>query len=122
MDDDLFSYRPPNHGELYEEWLAFHKANPRVYELICMYCDQVLARGERTYAIATIWERLRWHFTVETRSEVDFKLPNNHRAYYARFWMKEHPQHGDFFRTATLRSVTPKRTDRYGRDLDDEEC
>jgi len=113
--DDLFSYQPPNFGQLYEEWLAFHKANPRVYELICTYCDQVIARGHENYAIATIWERLRWHFHMET-SDPDFKLPNNHRAYYARFWMKQHPQHPDFFRTATLRSISNTPRDRFGRD------
>lgn len=99
---------------LYDEWLAFHEINPEIYRLVCRYADEVLARGYKEYAIATIWERIRWHMSIEMRSE--FKLPNNHRAYYARFWADNHPQHAGFFKLCTLRSENEDLPfDRWGR-------
>lgn len=109
----------PRDNTLYEEWEEFHKANPKVYELVCHYAQQVINRGLEEYAIATIWERLRWHLTIETHSETDFKLPNNHRAYYARLWLDEHPDYPKFFRTCMLRSLSQSPRDRWGRDFDD---
>ena len=101
---------------LYEEWKAYHKANPEVYDLICRFAAEAINRGHREYAIATIWERIRWHIDIELNvGGEEFKLPNNHRAYYARYWLEQHPQYPDFFRTATLRSMSNVPVDRWGR-------
>jgi len=105
-------------GQLEREALDFHRENPRVYVLVCRFAQEAIDRGATKYAIATIWERLRWEVQIVT-GDMDFKLPNNHRAYYARLWLKNHPQYPDFFRTCTLRSVTGGPRDRYGRDEDD---
>jgi hypothetical protein len=99
--------------DLYQEWRAYHEEHPQVYQLVCRFAQEALDRGFHEYAIATIWERIRWHVTVEIRKE-EFKLPNNHRAYYARLWLDDHPEHSDFFRTACLRSEGGSR-DRFGR-------
>jgi uncharacterized protein HemY len=101
--------------KLYNEWKLYHKQNPHVYQLVCKYADEVINRGYKEYAIATIWERLRWHLTIEVRTAYDFKLPNNHRAYYARLWLKDHPEYPKFFRTCCLRSEDDGPRDRWGR-------
>jgi hypothetical protein len=105
-------------SELEREFLDFHRENPRVYVLVCQFAQQAIDLGFEKYAIATIWEVLRWEVQTKTRDR-DFKLPNNHRAYYARLWLKNHPEHPDFFRTCSLRSVEHGQRDRYGRDVDD---
>jgi len=46
-----------------------------------------------------VFERIRWHTDVETRGDTPFKLSNNHRAYYARFFMHNHPEYQGFFKT-----------------------
>jgi hypothetical protein len=104
--------------ELAEEWIDYHLANPHVYELICQYANDVLRAGHTKYAIAPIYERLRWHLLFETRTATDFKLPNAHRAYYARLWLSDHPEHPKFFKISTLRSERKPR-DRYGRDMEE---
>jgi hypothetical protein len=105
---------------LYEEWRAYHEMNPQVYQLICKYAQEVIDRGWKKYAIATIWERLRWHVTVEVQTADDFTLPNNHRAYYARYWLEQHPEHPDFFQTCALRSEGEGGPfDRWGQARDD---
>ena len=104
-----------NH-QLYNEWRVYHENNPRIYQLICAYAEAAIRRGHNKYAIATIWERIRWEITVDT-NDIDFKMPNNHRAYYARLWLKDHPQHPGFFRLAELRSERGL-IDRFGRSME----
>ena len=46
----------------------------------------------------TQWERLRWYTEIET-NDPDFKLNNNHKAYYSRMYMDDFPEAKGFFRT-----------------------
>ena len=106
---------PRKASQLEREWYVYHQNNPRVYQLICTYADIAIKSGYTDhYAIATIWERIRWEIMVVTKDE-NFKMPNNHRAYYARLWNKDHPQYPDYFRTAELRSQRQVHVDRFGR-------
>ena len=34
---------------------------------------------------------------MEIRSHDEFKINNNHTAYYARKWLKQHPEHPKFY-------------------------
>ena len=79
-------------------WWEYHKENPKVYELVEQYTFQVIGRGYSNYSINSIFERIRWHTDIETTGE-SFKLSNNHRAYYARYFHHLHPEHDGFFRT-----------------------
>jgi len=95
------------------EFQSFHARHPHVYNYVCHYAQQAISKGYKRFAIATIWERIRWEVLMV--SDDEFKMPNNHRAYYARMWMDDHPDYPDFFRTAELRSQTNTRVDRYGQ-------
>jgi len=77
---------------------AYHQQNPEVYELIKRFTLQVIAAGFKHYSITSIYERVRWHTMIETSGD-PFKINNNHRAYYARKFMEDHPEHAGFFRT-----------------------
>ncbi len=79
-------------------WWEYHKESPEVYELVEQYTFQVIGRGYRNYSINSIFERIRWHADIETTGE-SFKLSNNHRAYYARYFHHLHPELNGFFRT-----------------------
>jgi hypothetical protein len=104
-------------SNLFNEWYVYHQNNPRVYRLVCEFAAAAIRAGHENYGLATIWERIRWEITVNT-DDVNFKMPNNHRAYYARLWLKDHPEYLDFFRTAELRSLRGNApVDRYGRTL-----
>lgn len=109
----------PNEARLYRAWRIFHAKNPRIYQLVCQYADQAIKAGHQRYGIAGIWEVIRWEVTVRTVDSSDFKISNNHRAYYARLWNKEHPREPKFFDERELRSENPGgRRDEYGRDID----
>jgi hypothetical protein len=103
-------------GQLFNEWYVYHQENPHIYQWICRLARQAEQAGHSHYGIATIWEKIRWEITVGTNDK-HFKMPNNHRAYYARHWNTEHPRTDPFFRTAELRSMRHVDVDRYGRSL-----
>jgi hypothetical protein len=113
------------YDQLHNEFLAYHEANPRVYRLVDRFAQEAISRGYYQYAIATIWERIRWEVTIVNRSNIDgadFKMPNNHRAHYARMWLANNPRFNKddpFFRTAELRSQRGDdfEGDRYGRSI-----
>jgi hypothetical protein len=108
-------------SKLEDRWLAFHVANPEVYETICKICQSILDAGEDHWSIAGVWEQLRLERLVKVRMAKKIRLPNNHRAYYARLWLEDHPNHSGFFRKCALRSKGeggPR--DEYGIHADDE--
>jgi hypothetical protein len=108
-------------SQLHKEFLAYHATNPRVYELVKRFAAEAITAGYRRFGIAAIWERVRWEVLMNIDG-ADFKMPNNHRAYYARMWLEDHPVYnGDrpFFQTCELRSVWTA-VDRYGRQIEDD--
>ena len=92
-------------GPLREEFEKFHAANPHVYQAICKLAETAIERGRTHYSIATIYEVVRWHGHFGTNSDGDFKLNNNHRAFYARLWLADHPERPEFFGTRVQRAL-----------------
>lgn len=90
-------------SELKYKWWEYHKENPHVYELVEKFTFDVIKRGYDRYSINSIFERIRWHTDIDTEGD-KFKISNNHRAYYARYFMHLHPQYDGFFKTKELRS------------------
>jgi hypothetical protein len=88
-------------NKLKMKWWEFHKDNPQIYQLLEKFTMQVIRRGFKNYSINAIFERIRWHTDIET-TDPSFKLSNNHRAYYARYFHAQHPEYSDFFRTKEL--------------------
>lgn len=91
-------------SDLKYKWWEYHKENPHVYELVEKFTFDVIQRGYDRYSINSIFERIRWHTDIDTEGD-KFKISNNHRAYYARYFMYLHPQYDGFFKTKELRSV-----------------
>ena len=83
---------------LKHEWQTFHDKNPEVYELFERFAFMTIKSGFDHYGSMAILQRVRWHKDVETNDEL-FKINNNHAPFYARLFMKNHPQHEGFFRT-----------------------
>ena len=87
---------------LQRDFEQFDQDNPRIYELLCKFIDQAIARGFRRLGMQMLYERVRWEVMIET-TDTEFKLNNNHVAYYARKWLREHPQYPDFFATRRVK-------------------
>lgn len=91
--------------QMEEEALTYHKNNPDVWENFVLFTLDRINRGYKRYSTKAIFERIRWEMN---RSEIvgdsEFKLPNNHTAFYARWFMDAYPEHKGFFRTRTQTS------------------
>ena len=80
---------------------VFHEANPKIYELVKQFTFEVIGTGRNRYSMTGIFERIRWHTTVETHGD-EFKLCQNYFPYYARMFMRDFPKHDGFFKTNAL--------------------
>jgi hypothetical protein len=99
---------------LESEMFDYHRDNPHIYRYVDQFAQEAIRAGYKKFAIATIWEKIRWEIRIKTL-DANFKLPNNHRAYYARLWMRNNPAYPDFFETCELRSERYVTRDRWGR-------
>jgi len=90
---------------------AFHKANPRVYDMIVRLSLQVKNQfGLQKCGVSLIYERMRWlHLQAGTSGEEPFKLSNDFRAEYARLIMLNEPGLQGFFNVRTLRRMDSAR-------------
>lgn len=82
-------------------FIAFHRANPRVWELFQSFAKQAIASGRDHYSSDAVLHRIRWHTTVETTGPV-FKINDHYSSLYARLFHMAYPQHGQFFRNRAL--------------------
>lgn len=94
FDDYLATLKP----EMVEKFEQFDRQNPIIYDLIKRYVGEAIAAGRRRIGIAAIFERIRWHLSVETAGD-EFKLNNNYRAFYARKFVRDYPQYAEIFET-----------------------
>ena len=87
--------------ELRESVQQFHREHPAVWTLFCEFTQDRIARGFKNYSVKAIFERIRWETdqSYADSCSQDFKINNNFPAFYARRWMKLHPEHDGFFRT-----------------------
>ena len=91
-------------NKLRYKFRIFHLNNPQVYALFDRFAREAIAAGRTSLSASLIFERMRWETQVIT-TDPDFKLNNNHRAYYARLWMFNNPATKASFRTRAVGSI-----------------
>ena len=99
-DPPIVVERPLTAQEKFEQ---FDRENPLVYLALRKMALELVDRGTDRFAIATLFEVLRWrHYMRTTGSE--FKLNNSHRAFYSRLLAKNEPRLADVFETRKSRA------------------
>ena len=89
--------------EMKADFLKYHREHPEVYRLFTTFTLQLIGRGFKHGAVATIIERIRWETAVNpVDPEKEFKIGNNHKPFYGRLFMHHYPQHKGFFRTRMM--------------------
>lgn len=66
----------------------FDKENPIFWNLFENFALELAYSGRRHLSASLIVERIRWETSVTNTEE--YKISNNHRAYYARKFNKEY--------------------------------
>ena len=91
---------------LSEKFTEFHNANPSVWKHFEKFALRAVVMAEKrgwNYVSADmIAHRVRWETNIET-SDLDFKINNNHVAYYSRLFQSHYPQFKDFFRNRSVK-------------------
>tara|TARA_B100001093_G_scaffold42692_1_gene36274 strand:- start:155 stop:544 length:390 start_codon:yes stop_codon:yes gene_type:complete len=96
--------------ELQAEFDRYHQENPKVYEAFKRLTFQLISAGRENFSASAVVERIRWGVSIGEYGPDDFKINNNYRAFYARLFHVEHPQHEGFFRTRKQKSADEHAT------------
>jgi hypothetical protein len=97
----------PSFVERHEQFVAFHEANPEVWELFERFCLEMIEAGKSDFGAPVVWERIRWEVSLETRGNEPYRLPNIHRPLYARMFQERHPELAHHIATRPLRPERP---------------
>lgn len=82
--------------------VQFCADNPGIWECFERFTWEAIEAGRQHLGAKAIGERIRWYVAVESRNS-EFKLNNNHLAYFARWFEAKYPQHEGFFRFRAVR-------------------
>ena len=96
--------------ELQAEFDRYHQENPKVYEAFKRLTFQLINAGRENFSASAVVERIRWGVSIGEYGPDDFKINNNYRAFYARLFHVEHPNHDGFFRTRKQKSADEDAT------------
>ena len=98
--------------QLEEQAKQCHIENPFIWRLFVKFTHEMIDRGFSHYSAHAIFERIRWETDqADAEGRPTFKINNNHRSFYARWFMMKYPQHDGFFRTRRLTSDDKPATD-----------
>jgi len=84
------------HSKLEASFWEFHQANPEVYLTLARLAKQAKHDHGKMIGMKALFERVRWEMQIQTRRS-DFKLNNNHTAFYARMLMENEPELAGLF-------------------------
>ena len=91
--------------EMEHEAALFHAENPKVWEYFVQFTFEVIERGFNHYSVNGVFERIRWEADLaDLEGNSTFKLNNNHRPFYARWFMDRYPEYRGFFRLRVMPS------------------
>lgn len=84
-------------SKLERAFWKFHNNNPIVYELLVRFAREWHQYRDHC-SMSLLFERARWAYSIEVNTQDNFKLNNNHKAYYARLILDREPDLCGFFR------------------------
>ena len=82
--------------ELSEAWWKFHITHPAVYDELVRLSRRLIDRGHKRLGLKMLWETLRYN-TMLGDSTGEYRLTNNHTAFYARLLMEQEPDLAGIF-------------------------
>ena len=94
-----------------DKFIAFHKANPTVYDLFERFTFEAISAGMTKVGAKFVFERIRWEIAISTTGagycpslRRDLKLNNNFTAWYARLFIAKHRAYKGLFELRTRKS------------------
>lgn len=93
---------PDDKPSIDDRFLAFHRANPGVYELFKQYAEKAMAAGFKRFSADMICHRIRWYHHIE-RGEGGFSMNDHFTSRYARLLVSADARFAGFFELRRLR-------------------
>jgi len=78
----------------------FAEANPMVYDTLVRLAREMRGKGMTKVSIDFIYQVARWE-VIQATDDIEFKLNDHYRAFYARLIMALNPDLRDFFECRT---------------------
>lgn len=97
-EQHAFAFMPPPGADAEPRFEEFDAAHPRIWEAFERFTFDRIRQGHQQYSADAIMHMVRWHTRAGTDGHP--KIANAWVAYYARKFMRVHPRHRGFFRTA----------------------
>lgn len=94
------------HGPLITAFLKFHEDNPRVYWELVEMAFRLKRQGVRKYSMRDLFGKLRWDASLQTKGD-EYKLNNNHTAYYSRLIEANNAELKGFFSRRSTKESLP---------------
>ncbi|HWR15143.1 MAG TPA: hypothetical protein VN577_09960 [Terriglobales bacterium] len=85
----------------YEEFLAFHAANPAVYNYAVKLCREEVENGRKHWSPTACFSVIRFNLGRIKRLGGDYDINNDFIPYYSRLIQMQEPDLEDFFETRT---------------------
>ena len=91
------------------DWERFKEifyGRPRIYEIFCKTALEFEDRGIDNYSAYGIMHIVRWRIfdpQVDMRPPEIFKISDHMTPFYARVFLRDHPEHEDFFQTKEIK-------------------
>lgn len=82
-------------------WWDWHKQNPQVWEYFERFALEAVNKGRKKISHWLIINRIRWEISIMTTGG-EFKISNDHIAFYARLWKATYPQYAELFTTKRM--------------------
>ena len=100
------TYAELNGKTILDGFLQFHADNPHVFAAFEAEALKAIERSREKISAKLIINWIRWNEFLRT-SDQNFKINDAYQSYYARAFVKKHPQHEDKFEFRKLRNEQP---------------
>jgi hypothetical protein len=97
------NYRQLNGKTIRQGFNEFHEENPQVYKSFEEQALKAIEKGRKKLSAKLIINWIRWNEVLRTSDE-NFKINDAYQAYYARHFIKLHPEHSEIFNLRKLRN------------------
>lgn len=100
------NYEQLNGKTIREGFNTFHKDNPQVYAKFEEQALKAISKGRTRISAKLIINWIRWNEFLRT-SDQNFRINDAYQSYYAREFIRQHPEHRDKFELRKLRNEDP---------------
>ena len=87
----------------WEKFKGLHRRNPAIYRSFCEISETLIGRGFSHYSAYGVMHIVRYQNHHEMSLDDGYKVSDHMTPFYARLWIRDNPEHEEFFSTKPIR-------------------